>query len=65
MIWVIVIITVIMKHYWFNRFVKVTDISFFITAGSITEWPAKMHKALIIGLYFTLIRHQHWFCWNA
>ena len=54
-----------MQHYyffmqpdWFKRFVKVTDIYFFIPAGSIPEWPDNMHKALKIGLYLPLLRHQ-------
>ena len=51
MFWGIVIIPVIMQPYWFNRFLKVTDIYLFIPAGSITEWPANMQEALTIGIY--------------
>ena len=60
MLWGIVIIPVIMQPDGFNRFVKVTDIYLFIPDGSIPEWPANMHEALTIGLYFTFIIHQPW-----
>ena len=65
MLWGIVIIPVVVQPDCFKRLAKVKYIYLFISNSSIPEWPAKMHKALIIGLYFTLIRHQHWFCWNA
>ena len=32
---------------------KVTDIYFFITTGSIPEWISNMHEALTIGIYIS------------
>ena len=52
MLWGIVIFPVVVQHYWFKRFVKVTYIYFFIPDGSIPEWPSNSNKALTIGLYF-------------
>ena len=61
MIWGVVIIPVVVQPDWFKWFVKVTDIYFFITSGSIPEWNSNMHKALTIGLYFILLRNQPWY----
>ena len=52
--------SVIMQPDWFKRFVKVTDIHFFIPDVSITECPFNMYKALIFGLYFPLLIQQPW-----
>ena len=55
MLWGVVFIPVVMQPDWFKRFVKVTDIYFFIPAGSITEWPSNMHEALKIGPIISLV----------
>ena len=56
------IIPVVMKPDWFKRFVKITDIYFFINSGYIPEWPAYMHESLTPGLYFPLLIYQPWDC---
>ena len=48
----IVIIPVVMQPDLFKRFVKVTDIYFFIPAGYIPKWPTNMHEDLTVDLYF-------------
>ena len=59
-LWGIVIFPAIMQPDWFKPFKKVTDIYLFINADSIPELPANMHKALTVGLYLPLPRHQPW-----
>ena len=61
MIWGIVIIPVVVQPDWFKQFVNLTYIYFFITTGSIPEWPNNMNEALKIGPYLPLFRHQPWY----
>ena len=46
MLWGIVIIPIVMQPDWFNWFVKVTDIYFFIPDGYIPEFTYNIHYAL-------------------
>jgi hypothetical protein len=46
-----VLVRTVMQPEWFKRFVKVTDMYFFVPAGEKPEWPANMHEALTSGLY--------------
>ena len=64
-LWGIVIIPVVMQPDWFKRFLKVRDIYLFIPAGYIPECSANTHEALKIDLYFPLLRHQPWDCYQV
>jgi hypothetical protein len=56
----VILIPAVLQPDWFIKFVKVTDLYFFIPSGAIPEWPLNMHKALTIGLYFPLLRFNLW-----
>jgi hypothetical protein len=51
-----IVIPAVLQPDWFRKFVKVTDLYFFIPSGAIREWPINMHEALTIDLYFLLFR---------
>jgi hypothetical protein len=56
----VIVIPAVLQPAWFRKFVKVTDLYFFIPSGAIPEWPLNMHEALTIGLYFPLLRLNPW-----
>jgi hypothetical protein len=55
-----IVIPAVLQPHWFRKFVKVTDLYFFIPACATPEWPLNMHEALTIGLYFPLLRFNPW-----
>ena len=55
----VVLISRLMRPYWFRRFVRTVDCYFVIPAGSAC-WPKENHEPLYVGLFLPLLRYRPW-----